>query len=309
MKIHYLKNNEINYEAYDFCIENSSQGTMYAMSWYLDITSPDWELLMADDYNYVMPIPVKKKLCYKYAIQPPVCQQLGIFSLKELTSEIFGCFIHAIPYRYCHFYLNAGNVFNEFANFKLNSNYELDLGQPYEKIKAGFSTNCIKNIKKAEKENLNCNRQTDIDIYVSLLKRNSINISLVKRLNILVPILKKTYGAKVEIWNISEENGEILAASPLVTWQNRVYNLAPVSTEPGKQKYAMFFLLDQFIRENSGNELILDFEGSMIFGVAQFYKGFGADDKPYSVFLKTNAIHSLLRNINTQLTKINCMLR
>ena len=106
MRIYYLKNQEINFKAYDFCVENSTQGTIYATSWYLNIVSPGWELLMADDYNYVMPIPVKKKLFFKYAIQPPLSQQLGVFSLKELTIDIFQSFIKHIPYRYCNFFLN-----------------------------------------------------------------------------------------------------------------------------------------------------------------------------------------------------------
>ena len=291
MKILHLKSNEIDYEAYDSCIENSSQGTIYAMSWYLDIVSPGWELLMADDYNFVMPVPLKKKFFLKYAIQPPLCQQLGIFSLKELTQEIFSRFIKTIPYNYCHFYLNASNVFNNIA-FKLRSNYELDLNQSFDKTKANFSTNCLRNIKKAEKENLCFKKMTDVDVYISLLKRNTINTFLKKNLNLLAAILRKTENTGTEIWNVFEENGEILAIAPLVKWKNRMYYLAPVSTIRGKQKYAMFFLLDQFIKEKSATKLVLDFEGSMIQGVARFYEGFGSQNKPYPELIKYNKFYA-----------------
>ena len=79
-----------------------------------------------------------------------------------------------------------------------------------------------------------------------------------------------------------------LSSSKMV---NFFYYQALVSTSSGKQKCAMFFLLDRFIRENSGSNLILDFEGSMIPGVAKFYQGFGSRNTPYLRFLKTNIIY------------------
>ena len=291
MKIQYLKNNEINYKKYDFCIEQSEQGTVYAMSWYLDIVSPGWGLLMADNYSYVMPIPVKKKSFIKYAIQPVLSQQLGIFSLKQLTPEILNNFTEAIPFGYCSFFLNAGNVFEECRQFKLKNNYVLDLNRKYEEIKSGFSTNCLRNIKKAETEKLIFSNNTNLDIYSATLKKYSVHESLLKNLDLLIAILKKTENLGTEIWNVSGENGEILAIAPLIRWKNFMYYLAPVSTGSGKQKCAMFFLLDRFIKEKSNSNLILDFEGSMIPGVAKFYIGFGSRNIPYPVFLKTNIIY------------------
>ena len=43
----------------------------------------------------------------------------------------------------------------------------------------------------------------------------------------------------------------------------------------------MFYLLDQFIKMNAEKNIILDFEGSMIHGIAQFYEGFGALPETY----------------------------
>ncbi len=42
----------------------------------------------------------------------------------------------------------------------------------------------------------------------------------------------------------------------------------------------MFLLIDEFIKDNSGTNLVLDFEGSNIEGVARFYSGFGS--KPFN---------------------------
>ena len=291
MKIRYLKNNEIDYKAYDFCIENSSQGTMYAMSWYLDIVSPCWELLMADDYNYVMPIPVKKKLFFKYAIQPPLCQQLGVFSLKDLTSEIFSHFIKTIPYRYCNFYLNAENVFNEFANLKLKSNYELGLNQSYEELRAKFSTNCKRNITKAEKEKLNVENQTDEKVYLDFVLANCGDRPIKNLICVLQDVIKgASKNSKIEIWNVRNENHELLSCVLFLRWKQRFYYFVPVSSVEGKLKQSMSFLLDTFIRAYANSEFILDFEGSSIPDIARFFESFGSQNKPYPRFLKTKRL-------------------
>ena len=44
----------------------------------------------------------------------------------------------------------------------------------------------------------------------------------------------------------------------------------------------MFLLVDNFIRENAGQALILDFEGSNDQNVSRFYRGFGAKEVHYS---------------------------
>ncbi|MCL2650010.1 MAG: hypothetical protein FWD60_03160 [Candidatus Azobacteroides sp.] len=295
MKIYYLKNQEINFKAYNFCVENSTQGTIYAMSWYLNITSPGWELLMADDYNYVMPIPVKKKYFFKYAIQPPLCQQLGVFSLKELTSEVFNCFIEAIPYRYCNFFLNSENVFDEFASLKFNSNYELDLRYSHEEIRAGFSTNCIRNIKKAEKENLSVENQTDEKVYIDFVMANCGDRPIKHLIHVLQHLIEGVdKNSKIEIWNVRNGNHEILSCVLFVRWTNRFYYLVPISSTEGKLKQSMSFLLDMFIQRHAKSGFVLDFEGSSIPNIARYYESFGSQNKPYPKFVKTNKFFDLL---------------
>jgi hypothetical protein len=44
---------------------------------------------------------------------------------------------------------------------------------------------------------------------------------------------------------------------------------------------ANHFLLDRMIKEFSGQQLVLDFEGSQIAGIAEFYRQFGSTPEPY----------------------------
>ena len=83
MEIKYLKHNQIDKQKWDSAIENAENGLVYALSWYLDIVSPNWDALVVGDYEQVMPVTHKRKYGIKYLIQPPFCQQLGFFSQSK----------------------------------------------------------------------------------------------------------------------------------------------------------------------------------------------------------------------------------
>ena len=78
-----LKRNEIDVEKYNTCIKNAVQSNIYAFSWYLDIVTDNWAVLVLNDYEAVMPLPWKQKYFIKYVTQPLWTLQLGVFSLDE----------------------------------------------------------------------------------------------------------------------------------------------------------------------------------------------------------------------------------
>ena len=59
--IQYLKNNEIDIEKYDNCIKSSLNSRIYAFSWYLNIVADNWDVLVLNDYEAVMPLPFLKR--------------------------------------------------------------------------------------------------------------------------------------------------------------------------------------------------------------------------------------------------------
>ena len=60
-KIKFLYNKEINRIQWDDCVLNSVNSKVYALSWYLDIVSDEWNGLVYGDYELVFPIVIKKK--------------------------------------------------------------------------------------------------------------------------------------------------------------------------------------------------------------------------------------------------------
>lgn len=67
-------------------------------------------------------------------------------------------------------------------------------------------------------------------------------------------------------------------------------------TDQARNNGAMFLLVDDFIREHAGRDLVLDFEGSSDPNLARFYLGFGSKE---CVFLqiKINRMPPVLKSI------------
>jgi hypothetical protein len=294
MKISLLKHEEIDFEAYNHCIDSSPYGVIYAMSWYLDAVNPHWELLMAENYRYVMPLPVKQKWSVKYLMQPLFCQQLGVFSTHPLTPEIFKDFIATIPYFFYHIQLNSGNVFDA-ADAKTKNNFVLDLNRSYSDIQKNYRKNFVRNIKKAEKEHLRIEKATDWDTFRQLVKDNSGARPIRHLMDIFDNLIRHIRkNVTVEIWSARNEAQAILSSALFLRWQNTSYYLLPVSSPEGKERQSMSFLLDQYIQTYSDEKLVLDFEGSSIPNIARFYQNTGATNACYPVMVRPATVFKCL---------------
>ena len=75
MKIQHLRHKDIDFEKWDNAMNLCTNRLCYANSWFLNIVSPKWEALVSEDYNYLMPLPVKRKYKIPYIVQPHLAQQ------------------------------------------------------------------------------------------------------------------------------------------------------------------------------------------------------------------------------------------
>ncbi|MCF6185032.1 MAG: hypothetical protein L3J56_10520 [Bacteroidales bacterium] len=100
MKIKYLTHKKINKELWDKKISRAANTRIYAYSGLLDITSPEWNALVSENYEFIMPLTVRKKFFIPYITQPKFTQQTGIFSENEITENIVFDFINSITEKY-----------------------------------------------------------------------------------------------------------------------------------------------------------------------------------------------------------------
>ncbi len=283
MKIKHLSHFSVNKQNWDELILQADNGLVYALSWYLDIISPQWEALISSDLTYIMPIPIKRKYKLPYIVQPPLAQQLGVFGNAPVPAEIMRMFIKNLPSYSYQLNLNYNNLYTKSLQMP---NYILSLNETYDKLIKAYSKNTRRNIQKAESNALKIIHNYNINDFLSLYESVNRKYKLIdsERMHALI-----SQGHERNIFRIkavANKAGDVTAALCYTLFKNRLTYLIPVSNEQGKKNSAMFYLVDQLIRETSGKDILLDFEGSSMPGVARFYKGFGATNQPYHVIKK-----------------------
>jgi hypothetical protein len=282
MNIRFFRHTDIDKGKYDRCILNAQNGVIYAMSWYMDAAAPNWQLLATPDYSFVMPIPVKEKFGIPYILPPLMCQQLGIFSPEKISREVYLSFTKKIPAVYCVLQLNTGNVLGQR---ELRPNYVLDIRPDYTTIQGLYHSNTRTELKKAAKAGLIVDSQTDYRAILALAGQESPHYN-----GQILDVAQKLSAQAYENGSLfarcvrDEATSGLLSGVLFFQWKNRFYYFVPVSTLQGKQTGAMRFLIDRFIAEHAGQNQWIDFEGSAISSVAQFYRNFGAVAEWYPVF-------------------------
>lgn len=289
--IRYITNNEIDRKKWDACIDQSPAERIYARSWFLDAVCPNWEALVEDDYNSVMPLPVRQKWGIRYTFCPTYAQQLGVFNRHEALVSA-DKFIEHLPKSLKHITLNLndGNTINNNTTHSILNNYTLSTENSFDELLSAFSSNTKRNIKKANSLQLVLDKLVSKEEFLAFkqdtIKGNSTKSSLVLLERLIDASIKENI---VQIWAIRNKSGKIIAALFWLQNKNRAYYLSPSSSEEGKESRAMFLLVDRLVESMAGTKKILDFEGSNIESIAQFFKGFGATCSPY-IQIKINRL-------------------
>lgn len=271
--IKYLQNNEIDIVKWDECISNASNGLVYAYSFYLDFMAKHWDALVYGDYEAVMPLTWNKKYGLYYLYQPPFLASAGVFG-QNVTKEKVEDFIACIPskFRLIEISLNHGNV-PAGKNVIIKNNYTLNMGRPYEDIYKSYRDNIKRNIKKSQQAGCYFKIDIPVDDVIAISKEHLKN--LVKISDIDYTNFKSLYQylhAKQQAitYGIYNVKNELQASSVYFFSHKRAYYILVGNTPDGKTLGASHYLIDSFIANNSGKDLVLDFEGSDIRNLAFF---------------------------------------
>lgn len=312
MHIRYLKQHEIDHNKWDNCIAHSFNGLVYGYSWYLDAVCQEWHALVEEDYERVWPLIVKRKYGIDLLYQPFFTQQLGLFSRKILNSELLEKFIKAIPrkFKYAEISLNALNkIESEKYHVIPQLNLELDLINPYEKIKNKYSKNLKRNLKKAGTQNLGINRSIKPDEAIRLFRENrGKNLKHLKEADYLRfkrLVYTAIYKGMADVYGVYSAMNEICAAAIFIRSHNRASFVFSGLSEYGKELGAMSYLIDTYIQDHAERHLTFDFEGSNDEGLAHFYKSFGAQEVwyPKLIINRLNSLQALFFNYHRSLKK------
>lgn len=281
----YLKHHEIDYERWDQCILAALNSRVYATSWYLDRTALVWDALVWNDYEYVMPLPVSQRFGLRYMVQPVYCQQLGIFPPPPaaIAAEFYSLCMRL--FSYFNIQINSLNLpvqENSDVEFIPRNNYLLHLGTEYNILASAFSKNTRRNISKALANQLTYVEGISMEDYLEFKQKNSpVKLSSTQLQRLKSLIAYALFKGAGEISGVYSVENELCAAVFFCRWKERVIYMNAVSSEEGKESRAMFLLVGRFIENSANHNLVLDFEGSMLPGVARFFEGFGATPEVY----------------------------
>ncbi len=297
-KIQYLSHQQIDKTKWDYCIDRAPNGLIYAYSFYLDHMARNWDALVLNDYEAVMPLTWNKKYGIKYLYQPFLTAQLGIFS-KGMNRVSVEQFLKAIPdeFRLIDISLNSGNTHCIPEQFSTErSNYVLNLNKPYEELYNNYRENIQRNVKKARQLGCRPEKEFDPEKVISLAvvqmktysHESSENVERFRKLyhHLQVRNMSTTYGISL--------NGGLLASCVFFFSHNRAYYILVGNHPDGKNTGASHALLDAFIKDHAGKNILLDFEGSDIRNLAFFYSSFGATHETYPA-IKINRLPFYLK--------------
>jgi len=284
--IHYLKRKDIDIVKYDACIEAALNSRIYAYSWYLDIVADNWDALVLNDYEAVMPLPWRQKYFIKYIYPPAWTQQLGVFSNFKIEAYVVRQFINAISKKFKKITVQF-NAENDVSSFKTEkrTNYILKLDKPFEEIYKGFNKNRKRDIKKAETEKYSIDKEISADEFLYFYLNEPKNYQLRQEQITTIKALLKANNKAVYIWGIRVDE-KLIASIVWLKDANRITYILPIATIQAKEKGLPTLLISNLIKEHQNSNLMLDFEGSMIEGVADFYRSFGVKDESYFSFQK-----------------------
>lgn len=297
--IRYLNHPEIDLAKWDNCINHSPNGLIYGYSYYLNYMAKQWDALVMNDYEAVMPLTWNKKYGIHYLYQPFLTAQLGVFG-HHLSAELLEAFLQAIPskFSYWDFYLNYQNT-ADLKSFQLyqRKNFVLSLDRSYDELYNSYRPNTQRNIRKAEK--LNCrpvkdfNVQQVIDLAIEQMKTYAReSADNVKRFTSLYHHLHKTEQAIT--YGVLSAKNQLVASCVFLFSNNRAYYILVGNHPESRHAGGSHFLIDSFIKDHAGSKILLDFEGSDVTSLANFYQSFNAGPEDYSA-IKLNKLPFYLK--------------
>lgn len=272
-----LKYNEIDFEKYSKCLENSAQKNWYARKEVLDQLSGNWHILVYNDYEAVMPVPLKRKFALNLVVMPLFCQQLGVFSSKD-DFKINDQFLNFLKNRY--------NIFSYSFNHYNSFSQDLDKKKNYTIQISDYILLRRKKYFKGRKSTAKCAQHLiykEIDFSeesFSFMQKNFKGLSKngdVEKYRKYLNFLYTNNSLKLSGAYLDEK---LINIAVLIDEKDQLSLLGLINDEEYKDENGPSFLIDKilsfYIHEKKFN-----FMGSNIRGIEVFFKSFGAELQKY----------------------------
>lgn len=274
-----LRNKEIDFQKYNDCIEQSLQKNFYAKKEILDFLSEDWELLVHGDYEYVMPIPIKKKFTFKIVVMPLFCQQLGVFG-KEKNDEIELQFFNFLNrnYKVLTYSFNFHNLIGH--NLGTKKNYWIEKID-YQTLRKNYFKGRKSTVKVAQYLNFT---ELELSETINFIKDNFKGLDKQKDMDHFSHYLHFLNSKNLLRIFGSRKESQFTNLAILIENDGQFSLLGLINKEKFKMDNGASFLIDRILQENIQDKSF-DFMGGSIRGIEVFFKSFGSECQEYPTIL------------------------
>ncbi|MCS4302832.1 hypothetical protein [Chryseobacterium sp. BIGb0232] len=277
-----LKYNEIDFVKYSQCLDRSEQRKYSAAKDFLDTTAPkQWEILVYNDYEAVMPVPFVRKYGVKIVHNPKLCQQLGVFSEKDDVNlnEKF------LDYLESHYLIRAYpfNDGNELRTpFRIKKNF-LIYPDAYEDVYTRYSPKRKRKLRlDQEVWDHSELRSVSYGEVKPFIESNIIGLSKESDLAGFMDIYETFYNLKYLKFLAFYYQGKIINVIATYSDCGMVALLGNFSDKEYVKLSGASVLIDRMIKETIATH-IFDFEGGDIPNIEEFFRGFRPELKPYAI--------------------------
>lgn len=284
--VKYVKRQDLEVKKYDFCIEKSEQSRVYALSWYLDIAADNWDVLVLNDYEAVMPVCWRKKWLVKYVYPPFWVLELGVFSNdKNIYFQQFYNVLFS-KFKFIESKLNINIRIQQDLSFLVNRQMQvLDLYKDANKILEGFRKDRRKDLQKAKNTALQVKWNDDPKKLIHLFKHNvgqRTPFIVEKDYSNLLQLLTICIAKKVgEVLSIYNDNNDLVASGFFLKYKNVITILVSSTDFNYRKNGENTFLINTAISKYHKQYKLFNFGGSSMKSIANYFLSFGAKTEEY----------------------------
>lgn len=282
MSSQYLLNSELYPEQVSMKI--SKNGNLVHQAWYLKLLLKYCYLF--EQNGSIVLVPVKQSIIGINAFLPPGVQRLDPINTNHeinIENKLLEIIASKIPCGILSWSQNINLLPAGFYKVQRN-NYILHLLPEYRQLRQNY-TSGLKNSLNKNKHSVHFSIDAFQFAEFYLKNSNKIIPKAYKNSQLLSSIistcLDKQYGFIKYVMDI---NKNPIAMAFFTQYNNRIVYLYSCSTSEGRSVDAMHAILDHTIHAYSGKDLYLDFEGSMVPGIAKFMQSFGATEEHYYLY-------------------------
>jgi hypothetical protein len=311
-------------EKYRILCNNELSIPIHSRDWWLDCVcgESNWDVLLCIKNEKIEAAMPYYTPCRGVISMPLYTQTMGIwfnpaFEDKCYAHDLFRkqtiCedFVMRLP-AHGYFLQNFHYSFTDWLPFHWNGFHQTtrytyvlpDIGNP-DKLWDHLSKNIRKNIQKAKGiYQLTVRRNVPTEMFLKLIvqvyQRQGMKPYQPAMLKKLIDLSRNR--GQGDIWGAYDVENRLYAAQFVVWQKNCAYDIASGYEEAFRKTGGRALALWVAIGDLSGQAHSFDFEGSMVKGIAHFYRSFGAFQKPYFVIERGKL--GLLKKIRIKFLKI-----